>query len=157
MPKAGTAAERALTIDPQQPDGHVVLGLVRLLYDWNWDESRRELTLSSTLRPQVVETFTCAAHLLETTGRGPEAEREIRQALVDNPLSVSLNTELGSIVLSGDGINRRSRSSVARYSSTATIRSHTGAWGEPTRNSKITSERLRSSSVSKRAPAARRR
>ena len=95
MPKALDAVKRALTLDPEQPDAHVVLGLVRLLYDWNWDESRRELTLSNSLRPQVVETFTCAAHLLETAGRGTEAEREIRQALITDPLSVSLNTELG--------------------------------------------------------------
>jgi serine/threonine-protein kinase len=111
MPKAVTAAERALTIDPQQPEAHVVLGLVRLLYDWNWDESRRELTLSSTLRPQVVETFTCAAHLLETAGRGPEAEREIRQALVDDPLSVSLNTELGC----NSYYQRRYQASIEEY------------------------------------------
>ena len=95
MPRALDATKRALAIDPEQPDAHVVLGLVRLLYDWDWDESRREMTLSNTLRPQVVETFTCAAHLLETTGRGPEAEREIRQGLVNDPLSVPLNTELG--------------------------------------------------------------
>ena len=95
MPRAVDAAKRALVLDPEQPDAHVVLGLVRLLYDWDWDESRREMTLSNTLRPQVVETFTCAAHLLETTGRGPEAEREIRQGLVNDPLSVPLNTELG--------------------------------------------------------------
>ena len=66
MPKALDAVKRALTLDPEQPDAHVVLGLLRLLYDWEWDDARRELTLGNTLRPQVVETFTCAAHLLQT-------------------------------------------------------------------------------------------
>jgi len=95
MPNATQAVQRALSLDPEQPDAHVVLGLARLLYDWNWDDARRELTLSNTVRPQVVETFTCAAHLLETAGGGPQAELAIRQALVGDPMSVLLNTELG--------------------------------------------------------------
>ena len=52
MPRAIQAAQRALTLDPEQPDAHVVIGLSRLLYEWNWDDARRELTLSNTLRPR---------------------------------------------------------------------------------------------------------
>ncbi len=33
--------------------------------------------------------------LLESTGRGPEAHRELKRALVTDALSVPLNTELG--------------------------------------------------------------
>jgi len=39
--------------------------------------------------------FSCATHLLESTGRSEEADGEILDALSRDPLSGSLNTELG--------------------------------------------------------------
>jgi tetratricopeptide (TPR) repeat protein len=95
MPKAMDAARHAVSLAPDLTDPHIVIGLVNLLYHWNWDEAKRELMGGDSLRPQVVDTFTCSAHLLETAGHGPEAEREIRQALASDPVSVALKTELG--------------------------------------------------------------
>lgn len=72
-----------------------MLGLISLVYDWDWDAAARAMTTSDGLIPAALEVLSCTAHLLESTGHGPEAEQQLRRALVTDPLSVGLNTELG--------------------------------------------------------------
>jgi tetratricopeptide (TPR) repeat protein len=88
MEAARTAAERALTIDPQLADAHVSLAEIEEAYDWNWPaaekEYRRAIALNSTL---------AAAHLwygmfLRDQNRMPEAMPELRRAEELEPLSV---------------------------------------------------------------------
>ncbi len=94
MPLAKTFAMTALQLDPALPDAHIDLGLVNLIYDWDWAAAQREMTSGAGLKPAAIETFSCTSHLLESTGRSSDAEREIRRALVSDPLSPALHTEL---------------------------------------------------------------
>ncbi len=95
MPKARDNAKKALEIDHILSDAHTVLGLVALLYDWDWDTAREELTENNVLNLKSIETFNCAAHVLQVTGRASEADQPLRRALENDPLSISLTTELG--------------------------------------------------------------
>lgn len=95
MPKARDYANKALEIDNTLSDPHIVLGTIALLYDWNWDKAREELTVGNYVNLKSFETFNCAAHVLQVTGRASEAADSLHRALENDPLSISLNTELG--------------------------------------------------------------
>ena len=41
MPKAKSAALKALALDPQVPEAHIALGFVRSTYDWEWEEAEQ--------------------------------------------------------------------------------------------------------------------
>ncbi len=95
MPNARIYADKALEIDPTLSDPHTILGTVALLYDWDWDKAKEELTERRWVNLQSIETFNCAAHVLHVTGRAAEADESLHRALENDPLSISLNTELG--------------------------------------------------------------
>ena len=95
MPKAREAALKALEIDDTLSDPHTILGLVALLYDWNWEKAKDELAEGSIVNLRSIEMFNCTAHVLQVTGRAVDADGSLRSALKDDPLSISLATELG--------------------------------------------------------------
>jgi tetratricopeptide (TPR) repeat protein len=95
MPRAREFANRALQVAPDLTDARVLLGLISLVYDWDWEAAARAMTTDDGWVPGAIELFTCAAHLLESTGHGPEADVELRKALLVDPLSAALNAELG--------------------------------------------------------------
>jgi eukaryotic-like serine/threonine-protein kinase len=95
MPNARLYCSKALQLDSSLADAHITAGTVDLLYDWDFDGAQRELSSNEGIDPKAVETFSCSAHILESVGRGKDAEKEIRRALGFDPLSVPLNTELG--------------------------------------------------------------
>ncbi len=55
-PRAAEAAERALDLDPTLAEGHATLGCVRALYQWRWDEGRREMERALEVNPNDAET-----------------------------------------------------------------------------------------------------
>src|SRR5262245_34464090 len=95
MPLAKTYANRGLEADPVSEDARIILGLISLLYDWDWAAAARATTKSGTMIPRAIGMFSCAAHLLESTGHHKEADSELRHALAEDPLSVPMNTEVG--------------------------------------------------------------
>jgi TolB-like protein/Tfp pilus assembly protein PilF len=95
MPNARIYADKALEIDNTLSDPHVILGLVALLYDWDWDKAKAELTEGDMVNLQSIEVFNCTAHILQIVGRASEADEPLHRALDDDPLSISLATELG--------------------------------------------------------------
>ncbi|MEP6946063.1 MAG: winged helix-turn-helix domain-containing protein [Acidobacteriota bacterium] len=95
MPKAKDAALKALAIDETLSDPHTILGLVALLYDWDWDKAKEELAEGSFVNLRSIEMFNCSAHVLQVTGRAVDADGSLRSALKSDPLSISLATELG--------------------------------------------------------------
>ncbi|MEP7075360.1 MAG: winged helix-turn-helix domain-containing protein [Acidobacteriota bacterium] len=95
MPVAKASAEKALKLDPTLNDPHIVLGMVALLYDWNWNKAQEELTEGTSINLKSFEVFSCAAHVLQMAGKTPDADEALSRALTDDPLSVHLTTELG--------------------------------------------------------------
>ena len=132
MPQARRFAEKAVQLDDSLADAHATLGLVHLLYDWDYDAAQRELTLSGKFNPEAIPTYSCAAHILESTGRLKEAEQEVRTALVRDPLSQVLFDELGctsyyardfesSVTQSTQAVTRDPLDPVARWNLTRAL------------------------------------
>ena len=83
IPQARAAAEKALALDPDLPEAHTSLGIVKLVFEWDWDGARREL-LPNLNAGQTVEAFSCALHYADAFDRNEEALGIIRRSL-DRP------------------------------------------------------------------------
>jgi len=108
MPIAKSLARRALDLDDTLRDPHGLLGLIALIYDWDYDEARRQLILlSGRMQPAALELLGCTSHLLSMSGRwNRDADDEIRTALEANPISVALRAELGCTAYYGHNFER---------------------------------------------------
>jgi len=97
MPEAKALARRALDLDETLRVPHGILGLIALVYEWDYDEARRQLILSSgRMEVSALQQLACSAHLLSMSGRWDHnAEDEIHSALEANPIAANLVSELG--------------------------------------------------------------
>jgi serine/threonine protein kinase/tetratricopeptide (TPR) repeat protein len=87
FPKAKEAAEKALAIDDNLAEGHVVLGFFKMLYEWDWEGAEREFKRTIELNPSYATGHNLYAHYLMIMGRAEEAMAENRHAQELNPLS----------------------------------------------------------------------
>jgi TolB-like protein/Flp pilus assembly protein TadD len=96
MPQATEYATRALQLDPQYGEAHGVLGLVDLLYNWDYAAAASELA-SAKAEQSALTVLSCTSHLMEQTGRTRDADELIHRMLGYDPLSAQLIGELGCI------------------------------------------------------------
>jgi serine/threonine protein kinase/tetratricopeptide (TPR) repeat protein len=94
MPQAKAYALEALRLDETIAEAHAALGIVKLLYEWDWLAAERELGPNLNAG-QTVETFSCALHYSDPLGRNEEGIAGIRRALERDPLSLLASQELG--------------------------------------------------------------
>jgi serine/threonine-protein kinase len=95
MPKAKAAARRALELDESLAEAHSALARVLVVYDWDWAGGEREFKRALELNPHFAGVHQWYGGYLEMMGRRDESLAERRQALELDPLSVSINFELG--------------------------------------------------------------
>src|SRR5262249_46090212 len=95
MPKAKTYALKALELGPTLAEAHASLGIVKLVYDWDWPGAEQELRHNIALSPQSIDAFSCAMHFEDPMGRNGEAIAGIKRALELDPLSLPTNVEFG--------------------------------------------------------------
>ena len=95
FPRARTAAQRALTLDPDLAHAHASLGYVALYYDWNWAEAERSFTRAIALNPSYSTGRQWYANFLTARGRFDEAVAEMRRARELDPLSLIASGALG--------------------------------------------------------------
>lgn len=95
FPKAKANATKALELDEALAEGHVVMGAVRLLYDWNWAEAERELKRAQVLNPNHADAHNLYGYYLKAMGRLDEAKAETKRAQGLDPLSLMINTDVG--------------------------------------------------------------
>lgn len=95
MPTAKRAANEALRIDPRLAEAHASLGQIAFLYDWNWSESEREFETAIELNPSYATTYQWYGVFLIAMTRTEEGLRTLRQAQGIDPVSLSLNENLG--------------------------------------------------------------
>ena len=86
-PPALEAARRAVEIDDTLADAHGVLGLITLIYEWDWPLAEREFRRALDLNPKDARTRAYYAWLLAALNRRDEAEAEARRAQESDPLS----------------------------------------------------------------------
>jgi TolB-like protein/tRNA A-37 threonylcarbamoyl transferase component Bud32/Flp pilus assembly protein TadD len=90
IPKAREEALRAIQIDSSAGEGHISLGIIKMLYDWDWAGAEQELRRGGELSPNSAYVRHWYAHYLECTGRLPEANAHMLEVLDADPLSPML-------------------------------------------------------------------
>jgi len=73
VPRARTAAKRAVELAPDLAEARSALGMIAFLCDWNWNEAESNMKRSVELDARNPELLVFYAHLLSNLGRTDEA------------------------------------------------------------------------------------
>lgn len=95
LPKAQTAALKALDLDDGIAESHVALAHCKNQYDRDWSGAEREYRRAIELNPDYADAYRLYSILLIEGGRKDEAFANIRRALEIDPTSVVYNVALG--------------------------------------------------------------
>jgi TolB-like protein/DNA-binding winged helix-turn-helix (wHTH) protein/tetratricopeptide (TPR) repeat protein len=94
LPQAIAAAQRAIELDPQLPDGYAVRGMSRLWLDWNPDAADEDLRRAIALNDSFAQAHQYRSTVLTVRGRMEEAIKAARRAAQLDPLSPVSGTTL---------------------------------------------------------------
>ena len=94
MPKAETAARKALSIDADLAEAHSAIGYVDLFYHWNRTEGERELLKALELNPSYSTAYVNYGTLLLTQARFNEALGQLRKAQDLEPTSALISFQI---------------------------------------------------------------
>jgi tetratricopeptide (TPR) repeat protein len=97
MPKAKAAAMKALELDDALAEAHTSLGMVRMQYDWDWAEAKKEFQRAIELNPNSADAHLWYGYYLRLMGRYDEALVEKKRARTLDPLSLFINLQIGRI------------------------------------------------------------
>lgn len=95
MIRARAAAKEALKYDDTLAEAHTSLGVVKLKYEWNWQEAEREFQEAIKLDAEYVPAHYSYSNLLVVTKRFDEAIRESELAREIDPFSPTVTMNLG--------------------------------------------------------------
>jgi len=95
MEQARDAAQRALALAPDLPEGHIALAWVLADYDWDWKNAQRELERALALAPGDGDVHRASASLAMQLGRSEESIAFARRAVALDPLSKPAHVVLG--------------------------------------------------------------
>ena len=98
MPKARSAALRALELDESLAEAHASLALIKENYDYDWPGAEKEFRLAIQLDPQYATAHQWYAEFLSWQGRFQEAFAESEQARQLDPLSLIIASDYASIL-----------------------------------------------------------
>ena len=93
IPKARSAALRALELDERLAEAHTSLALISLNYDWDWGTAEKEYRRAIQLDPNYATAHHWYAELLSLQGRFEEAFVEGGRARQLDPLSFIIVTD----------------------------------------------------------------
>jgi TolB-like protein/Flp pilus assembly protein TadD len=93
-PKVGEAAEKAILLDETLADAHVYLAAVRGWWEWNWDESRREIDRAFELNPNNAEAYLHMAYYWIAMDNLEQAFQSLQKAQELAPLSTEVSVIL---------------------------------------------------------------
>jgi eukaryotic-like serine/threonine-protein kinase len=85
-PKAKAALAKALALDEDLTEAHVLAASMALWYDWDWDAAEASFRRIFELSPGHAHAHGTCSWLLLTRGRLDEAVREVRRAVDLDPL-----------------------------------------------------------------------
>ncbi len=85
--RAREAVERALSLDPELPEGHAELARLRMTHDWDFRGAEASVTRALELAPGNAGVLNSAGVLAQSLGRLEEAIGLYRRALEQDPLS----------------------------------------------------------------------
>jgi serine/threonine-protein kinase len=96
MPRARSAAIRALEIDDELAEAHVSLGHVELFFNWDLKSAEHEFSRAIDLNPNYATAHQWYGDCLMLLNRKEEALLEKRTALELDPLSLVITLDLGT-------------------------------------------------------------
>jgi DNA-binding winged helix-turn-helix (wHTH) protein/tetratricopeptide (TPR) repeat protein len=96
-PVAKAAAMKALQLDNTLAEAHASLGMVNFYYEWDWLNAEKEFQRAVALNPNYIVAHNWYGLTLAATGRLAEALGEVWCAEAIDPLSLSVNIEVGKI------------------------------------------------------------
>jgi DNA-binding SARP family transcriptional activator/TolB-like protein len=91
MTQARGMATRALQLDPNLPEAHTSLAMVKALYAWDWPGAEAAFRRAIELNPGAATAHHWLGVHLNGQGRRPEAEAALNRALELDPLSRIIN------------------------------------------------------------------
>ena len=120
------AAQRALMIEPDLPEGHVMLGRIQIYFDWDWRGAEASYRRAMELTPGNAVGRHGAGVLAEQKGRIDEALDLYRRAVEQDPLSAGGYERLGIAYLSA-GLLAESETALRKAIALAPQRIHARA------------------------------
>jgi TolB-like protein/Flp pilus assembly protein TadD len=97
--KARRAAATALKLDSRNARAHFVMGLIHVVYDWDWAGAQTEFLQVAALAPGSADAPVGEANLSFAFGRLDDALRQVKLALAQDPLRVPTLYDLAEIQL----------------------------------------------------------
>ena len=97
MPQAEAAAKRALDLDPNLADAHLVLATLRQ-NGWEWAEAEGQYKKALELNPNYAAAHNGYSSYLSAFGRHDEAIKEVKRARELDPLSLARNANVGNVL-----------------------------------------------------------
>ena len=97
-PKARIDADKAVALAPSLAEAHAALGWVQCFTEWNFAEGLPQLEKAKMLAPANPTANDLLGRIVVYLGRVDEAERQARQAVELDPLSVATQFNLGRVL-----------------------------------------------------------
>jgi len=100
--RAKPAAERALALDPELPDGHLAMGLYEMYHGWDIAAAESHLRRAAEARPRAGVDRAWLAQLLSASGRVDESMAFAGRALELEPYSAMVHmVTCGALLATG--------------------------------------------------------
>lgn len=103
--RAREAAQHALRLAPDAPEGHVALGQVQELHDWNWAAADASYRRALELAPGDGRALLASASLARILGRIDAGLELIEKAITLDPLSPRTHRQAAMIYLCADRVD----------------------------------------------------
>jgi serine/threonine protein kinase/Flp pilus assembly protein TadD len=94
MPKARTAAEKAIELDPNLGEAYTSLAWVKFRFDWDWAGAESAFKKAVALNPNYAQGHQWYGEYLTCMRREPEAVAEMKRARELEPFSLIINWNL---------------------------------------------------------------
>jgi TolB-like protein/Flp pilus assembly protein TadD len=96
FPRAKSAALKALDIEAGYPDAHLLLGIVALFFDCDWQQSESHLRTALRLAPNHANCHWALGYWFLAMERYKDAITAMKQAVQLDPLSAPMSQGLGN-------------------------------------------------------------
>jgi len=100
--KARVAAEKAIEIDPANPEAHIYLADALLTVDYDWSRAQVEIQKALTLNVNDPSAHEWNGIFLSLQGRSDQSIQELRTAAELDPLNAEYLTTLGNILMTAE-------------------------------------------------------
>jgi TolB-like protein/Tfp pilus assembly protein PilF len=95
FPRAEALVAKALDLNGSLADAHASQAVIHIFHDWDWGAAETKLRKAIELNPGNALTHLWYGHLLSMVDRFEEAFAEVNQAQLLDPLSPTINANVG--------------------------------------------------------------